>query len=911
MNTDKITSGLLAKFEKCRLVFWQDTDNEFNDFVETLTLDTTYADTQVILLDGQSHFEVKYRIELLEPETAFLLYSNQQANDPTRDLLYDIRLYSQEFYADSSSMILNDIGMNMEFRPLIAKYKAFFGNKQRVARLKKLLPPSATEKELELALIAATLKIDTPTFINILQTLLAQLADDFDSETLLSELDKFNLSEPLWRFAYDELGYIIEPKTDEAEDTEPKAKPSIQDLAVKLLFTECYQSLINSGGSNADEVVERFTTQLLPMPTLEQLEAGYTAERVGINSGRRAQVVSFVVQFRESRIFQDKYNALAHRIEHDYEVANKLLLVDRPEKLRLVETFEFADKQISVLLTKHIATLSQEELNLLVSHRLTTHWCHVKSKFVDTKYANVYLALKAAKLFYSLKSKYIDGFDYGSAKDLYRAYENELFLFDSAYRSFCENANHVAHQGSDILKKLKLVEDIEDLYVNWYLHDLAIAWGRHVDDEQLLNKWQISGVRNQYDFYNNEVEQIFQSSQIKRVFVIVSDALRYEVAHDIHEQINKEKRLKSVIKSQLGVVPSYTQLGMASLLPHQELTAHIGNDVKFKADGLSAHGFDNRHAILQKYHGMAVKASDVLNWTNEEGRKAVAEARVVYIYHDQIDAIGDKAATENQTFDACADAIEQVKLLVERIVNKLNGNRILVTADHGFLFKSSDVVESDKTALSVKPNGAVEAKKRYLIGQNLPEDSFYWKGDMAVTANLSANSDHAEFIVPRGSNRFNFVGGAKFIHGGIMPQEVCVPILRIEHLKTSKQKTKAKPKVGVVPLSNGLRLVTLSEKIEFLQTNVVGENYKERNLNIWIEDPEGAVVSNKAQILFNSEAANSDDRKRNAILTLNGTGFDRTMAYKLIMWDIEQGDRYAIHSVTIDLAIQDDFDDLF
>ncbi|WP_218061143.1 hypothetical protein [Photobacterium damselae] len=54
--------------------------------------------------------------------------------------------------------------MNMEFRPVITKFKSFFANKQRVARLKKLLPKSATERELELALIAASLKLETPTF---------------------------------------------------------------------------------------------------------------------------------------------------------------------------------------------------------------------------------------------------------------------------------------------------------------------------------------------------------------------------------------------------------------------------------------------------------------------------------------------------------------------------------------------------------------------------------------------------------------------------------------------------------------------------------------------------------------------------------------------------------------------------
>ena len=63
--------------------------------------------------------------------------------------------------------------------------------------------------------------------------------------------------------------------------------------------------------------------------------------------------------------------------------------------------------------------------------------------------------------------------------------------------------------------------------------------------------------------------------------------------------------------------------------------------------------------------------------------------------------------------------------------------------------------------------------------------------------------------------------------------------------------------------------------------------------------------------MFDSTAASSDERKRNIILTLNGTGFDRTLPYKLVMWDTEQAEPLAIHSVTIDLAIQDDFDDLF
>ncbi|TOB48050.1 TIGR02687 family protein, partial [Vibrio parahaemolyticus] len=261
---------------------------------------------------------------------------------------------------------------------------------------------------------------------------------------------------------------------------------------------------------------------------------------------------------------------------------------------------------------------------------------------------------RAAKQFYALKQQYIDGFNFSSAKEMYRAYETDLYKFDSAYRRFCEHALKVAHNGSDILKKTGLVSDIETLYVDWYLHDLAIAWGKLVDEESLLDNWKISGVPNQNEFYRRQVEGIFNTTQVKKVFVIISDALRYEVAHAISDQINNEKRFHSEIKSQLGVVPSYTQLGMASLLPHNEISTHINSTVEYKVDGISARGTDNRNKILAKRNGIAFKASEVLNWTNEEGREKVHDARVIYIYHNEIDKVGDKGESEHQTFEACA-----------------------------------------------------------------------------------------------------------------------------------------------------------------------------------------------------------------------------------------------------------------
>lgn len=56
---------------------------------------------------------------------------------------------------------------------------------------------------------------------------------------------------------------------------------------------------------------------------------------------------------------------------------------------------------------------------------------------------------------------------------------------------------------------------------------------------------------------------------------------------------------------------------------------------------------------------------------------------------------------------------------------------------------------------------------------------------MADTAGVSDNS---EFLIPKGIQRFHFSGGARFVHGGTMLQEVCVPVLQIKALQKPPQK---------------------------------------------------------------------------------------------------------------------------
>jgi len=518
------------------------------------------------------------------------------------------------------------------------------------------------------------------------------------------------------------------------------------------------------------------------------------------------------------------------------------------------------------------------------------------------EYTAIYEALRNAEQLFYLRQQFVDGFHYDSAKAMYESYVKELYLFDQAYRLFNEHVASVLSKGADILRQLD--DKIENLYTHWYLYELGLGWDRLLESEQLIEKWKIAGVPLQYRFYESQVEARLRSKQTKRMFVIISDALRYEVAQELTLSINGEKRFKAEIATQLGVLPSYTQLGMAALLPHKSLSYETQQGSTVYADGQSTQGLENRNSILDKVKGMAVSSKELMSWSNQEGRDKVKDAKVVYIYHDTIDAMGDKLSTEEKTFEACRTAIEELKDLVGRVINRLNGSRVLVTADHGFLFQQRALSGADKTVLPSKPVGTIEAKKRYIIGESLSADESCWKGRIADTANGSGDT---ELLMPKGAQRFHFVGGARFVHGGAMLQEVCVPMIAISALRGEKMVQHEKQPVGVVVKTQPIKIVNNIDKISFIQTEPVGERSVARQVDIFIVDKDGKTVSSRETIKFDSQSQSMDERSRDVRLKLIGSNFERHASYILVLENTETQTRYNQYAVTIDLAFQDDF----
>lgn len=869
MDIGQLQQGIVAKFaigtdKACRLLFWYDPEQSFKDVIDELVL----PDVTVLDMTALSIFEIKKRIELDEPENRFLLYFPYAEPSPDNDWFLDIRLYSEQFFADVSSMLLNELGINqMALRAHVRKRQAFFANKQRVSTLKRFVTEHEDELSLDRKLLAVLIKADsaalTDSVMSLLKDYALSLEDEAGESALMDSLSKFELTDALWQGLAETFGY-------EAKH------PSLPDFALKLFCTE-FWSQIESG------------------------DRDWLLNNVLKTASGRATAMAFMASWRDSRSYAQYHDTVSALLAQKLEIANKCSQY-KPHQLSECMSFEVVEQAIIrglvTDLTANAKGMDRAKFESLLSRRLVGHWCVSRKE-----YAAIYAALRNAELLMYLRQQHVDGFHYDSCKTMYQAYTQKLYQFDQAYRLFNEHAQTLASKGAEILRQLD--DAIENLYTDWYLYELSTGWDRLLASEQRLQHWQLPGVSNQQSFYEEQVRGRLKSTQAKRIFVIVSDALRYEIAEELAIIINCEKRFNAELSSQLGVLPSYTQLGMAALLPHKTLDYQVqsGNAVVL-ADGQSSAGLDNRNTILKKIQGMAVSAKDLMTWSNQDGREAIRDCQVVYIYHDTIDSICDKQTGEDRTPQICRAAIEELADLISRVINRLNGSHVLLTADHGFLYQQKALDKPDKTDLSMKPSGAVEAKKRYILGEDLPTDDHYWKGRVADSA--SANSQ-MEFMLPKGVQRFHFVGGAKFVHGGAMLQEVCIPVLHIKVLQKEQVVKYEKQRVGVVAARLPIKLVNNIDKIRFIQTDPVGEQFLPRQLEVYIVDSQNNAVSSRETLSFDSSSQVMDQRIREARMKLVGSSFNRLAAYTLVLEDSETKTQYGQYAVTIDLAFQDDF----
>lgn len=866
MEPSQIVDNLARLFGGgARIVLWRDEDGEFEEMLPLLALDGIHLRH----LGETPALALKTEIEIERREEPFLLYEKGQLPEPDHDWLLDVRLYAQPFAADRSTMILRELGLlEQSLRDHIAARGKFFASKERLTRAARFIEPGDSAQAIDRAIMASLLRTEQADIFSIVRALLHSL-DPHDLEApgaVWPEFEKYELAQSFWRQVRDIFGFADE-------------EPTLKALLMRLLVTEFSRSVDGNCPAALSQLV-------LP--------------RKGA-----ANVVVCVGQWRDSAQLHTSYDPLSASVAHLIKLPNNLIGLEI-EQLRDTRTFLATEKYIASGLRDRIVETA-ESINIevvrdIVARRQNGYWANANlpSTADAPRLAmhQVYAALLAAASFFDLRKSYGKGFAYADASATFDAYVSELYRFDQLYRQFCEAADTAEALGWDILKALR--DKIEDVYGNWYLANLAVRWGEQLEGGGLLASWRLPGVDAQQRFFQRYVQPRLDEANDRRVFVIISDAFRYEAAQELTSELNGKYRFTATLQPQLGVLPSYTALGMASLLPHSEIQYNESGAVLI--DGQPTAGLSNRQKILAKVQGTAIKADDFMAMSKLDGREFIKPYRVIYIYHNQIDQTAD-TGNEEKTFSAVRTSINEIGNLVARVINNLNGNYIMVTADHGFLFQEAAPTEADKNPIADKPEGTVISKKRYLLGKALPDHPGAYHGDTLVTARAKGGM---EFWVPRGGNRFHFVGGSRFVHGGAMPQEIAVPAIQITQLKgKSAVKTRTRH-VGISVLGSNMKITTSRYRFRLIQTEAVTERIKSLKAKVAIYEGE-EPITNVETLSFESESSDMNEWRKEIWLTLASQAFDKKKTYHFVVRNAETGVEEARTDVTIDLAFDNDF----
>lgn len=610
-----------------------------------------------------------------------------------------------------------------------------------------------------------------------------------------------------------------------------------------------------------------------------------------IHSGKpllNKEAYLFVNRWKENTKARQIFYDWSLQLEKDLGIEARLQTLN-PEDLLESDTYAVIDKKLILAIRGHIAN------NTLANYTLQEWIEKRKVKFFYADYAQLYQALSHASTLLDEIRKV--ALDIKSPKDGFDKYQKQWSKIDQLYRKYIYASQQAEHQ--NILKDLTV--NIEKAYGNSFLLKLGDNWQAALDR---MTAWDIEKTPHQKQFYSQWVVPYIKKEN--RVFVIISDALRYESAAELRELILQQDKYTATLNAVLGSLPSYTQLGMASLLPHSALTFEEGSDVVY-ADGISTQGTPNRTKILQKeYSGsIAITAEDFLKMHAKlEGREFIKPYNVVYIYSNHIDKIGDDKTSEHTVFQATEREFIHLMKVIKHI-NNMNGYNMIITADHGYLYQHNRLVDSDFTDFA--PTGNVyKTSRRFVLGKNLaPNPSVQkWEGKELGFA------DDTEALIPKSINRIRVQGaGSRFVHGGASLQEIVIPVLEI-----NKARKPDITQVEIDIISGSSNITSNAFAVSFYQKQPVADKIQSRQLRAGFYTGSGQLISDVITLLFAStdNDAVAREKRQSFLFTAEASKHNGQDVYLRLEEQIEGTNQFKIYkSITYRMliAFSSEFDD--
>ena len=846
MDLQNIQDQLNTEFSKedTRIIFWFDDKGEYEDEVSELQLDNA----KLHILDGTNWFYSKWLLNESDTENKYLVYAPFPKPSDAENPLADMYYYSVPYYTDRVSQMSQEIGIDNRFKEHLAQYSNFWKNKNRIEKFKELGIDHFNVETIDIGLIAVLTDVKTPNFEEITRQLLLN-----DNEAYLKALEDNGFLEKFWELCEKYFGYQAE-------------NPNMDDLAACMLLTYASVALKD---------------------TMPAVLKSYILKK-------KNDVVVFVRNLMDNVLYQDAYDALSEKVDKTLRVVSRIRdelkkdagkSKDQSAQLLDIANCDAFRGLDGILIDWALDQLNDEILDAQIdgmnlaqiAEQRTAKSCHFGSV-----YKNEYQAIKYA---YQMM-KAVSVMEVTSdIKEMVADYQKQTYLIDSYYRWFYSAYDCM----EDTERFAQMRERIENMYSFTYLQKVTPKWNQELTENLMAD----TGLKRQEDFYRNYLNAYEGKN---RVIVIISDAFRYECAKELMERLELDEKCTPKLECMISGLPSVTSLGMASLLPHKEL--HVDEKLNVTVDGQSCGDLASRDKILkvQNENNVVLSFDEVASANKEKIRELLQKKNIVYIYHNQVDARGDKPASENEVFTACSEAIEEIHKLIKKLTGYISAAKFFVTADHGFLYKRDKLHEFDK--VSYDREICAYSNKRFLLTTQKVNEP-------GMKSRMMAYMNHLYVTTPIGADIFKVAGGGQnYVHGGSSLQEMLIPVIEL----TTNTRAVAYDYVDVILTSVNRKVTNLITYFDFIQTEKVTDTMKARSLVAYFTTEDGEKISFDVPIVANSREDAPEKRTFHEKFTLKSREYKYGDKYYLVLADANnEKNILQQYEFMIDIAFVDDF----
>ena len=242
-----------------------------------------------------------------------------------------------------------------------------------------------------------------------------------------------------------------------------------------------------------------------------------------------------------------------------------------------------------------------------------------------SKVQKVIAFIEQLALYHSI-TRSLDTLKLNTPEDYIQLYLQTLHKIDRIYRDALEAYYEALQASSPIEASLVLSKKILDQEYAKLVNVLNLEWLNCVQERG--DYFESVSLKKQEDLFNNEYDPSVKQA------IIISDALRYEVAVEIMESMSKEKHIAS-LSAYRAMLPTETKFCKKALLPHNKLEL-VGAEMNVDGAGLTSIADRAAHIAKYKSDSVCMTYEEFMSYDGHTQRE-ICKARLVYILHDAID----------------------------------------------------------------------------------------------------------------------------------------------------------------------------------------------------------------------------------------------------------------------------------